>query len=104
MEDRRLDNIERALLQHARMRHSEVTVPWDFTAQVMRTVRQKAERGADFWDIFGRAARRFAPVGALAATAACGYAQFMDRALNQALLAVSLHGGGSVITLAGLMP
>jgi len=103
MDDRRLDRLEQALLLHHRKRNRSVELPHDFTAQVMRVVRHKAERGADFWDIFSLAARRFAPVGALAATAACGYAQFMERALNQALLSVSMHGSG-VITLAGLMP
>lgn len=103
MDDRRLDRLEQTLLLHHRKRSGSVAVPHDFSIQVMRAVRSKAERGADFWDIFGLAARRFAPVGALAATAACGYAQFMERMLNQALLSVSMHGSG-VITLAGLMP
>ncbi len=103
MDDRRLDRIEQALLLHHRKRSQGVAVPHDFTARVMRAVRHKAERKADFWDFFGLAARRFAPVGALAATAACGYAQLMERMLNQALLSVSMHGSG-VVTLAGLMP
>jgi len=102
MDDRRLDRIEQALVRHARMRQS-VAVPHDFTASVMRSVRAKAERGADFWDIFSLAARRFVPVGALAASAACGYAQFLDKVYNQALLSLSMHGAGT-LTLAGLMP
>jgi hypothetical protein len=102
MDDRRLDNIEQALVRHARARQG-VAVPRDFTACVMREVRQKAERGADFLTVFSMVARRFAPVGALAATAVCGYAQFMDKVFNQALLSLSMHGAGT-ITLAGLMP
>jgi hypothetical protein len=102
MEDRRLDRLEQALQRHARTRQS-VAVPYDFTANVMRAVRAKAERGADFWDIFSSAARRFVPVGALAASAVCGYAQFMDKVYNQALLSLSMHSS-STITLAGLMP
>lgn len=104
MDDGRLDRIERALLRAGRLRVQSAEVPQDFTARIMREVRHKAERGANFWDIFGLAARRFAPVGALAATAACGYSQLMERVLNQALLSLSLHGGGNVLTLAGLMP
>ena len=102
MDDRRLDNIEQALLCHHRARQC-AQVPSDFTARVMREVRQKAERGADFMDVFSLVARRFAPVGALAATAACGYAQFMDKVFNQAVLSPSLHSTAG-ITLAGLMP
>jgi len=102
MDDRRLDNIEQALLAHARAPKAAV-VPFDFTARVMCEVRQKAEHGEDFWDVFGLVAQRFAPICALAATAVCGYAQFMDRVLGQALLSLSMHGAGAV-TLAGLMP
>ena len=102
MDDRRLDRIEQTLLLHSRSRQS-APLPHDFTAQVMRSVRQKVERSLDFWDVFSVAARRFVPVGALAATAACGYAQFMDKAFNQAVLALSMHGANA-ITLAGLMP
>ncbi|OIN98130.1 MAG: hypothetical protein AUJ49_13745 [Desulfovibrionaceae bacterium CG1_02_65_16] len=102
MDDRRLDNLEQALLAHARSRQA-AALPHDFTARVMREVRQRAERGADFWDVFGLVARRFAPICALMATAVCGYAQFMDRVLGQALLSLSMHGAG-VVTLAGLMP
>lgn len=47
MDDRKLDNIERALFAHGRMR-ATAAMPADFTARVMREVRQKAERGADF--------------------------------------------------------
>lgn len=103
MDDRRLDRFEQALVHHVRTRASAAAVPHDFTAQVMRVVRRKAEARVDFWDVFSLVAHRFAPVGALAATAACGYAQFMERVLNQALLSLSLHGG-STITLAGLVP
>jgi hypothetical protein len=102
MDDRRLDNIEQALVRHARARQG-AALPADFTARVMREVRQKAERGVDFLTVFSLVARRFAPVGALAATAVCGYAQFMDKVFNQALLSLSMHGSGA-ITLAGLMP
>lgn len=102
MDDRRLDRFEQTLLLHVRSRQS-APVPHDFVASVMRSVRKKAERRLDFWDVFSLAARRFVPVGALAATAACGYAQFMDKVLNQALLSLSMHGA-STITFAGLMP
>jgi hypothetical protein len=102
MDDRRLDNIEQALLRHARVRQS-AAVPHDFTAKVMRSVRQKAEQRIDFWDVFGLVAQRFVPVGAVAATAVCGYVQFMDKVFNQALLSLSMHST-SAITLAGLMP
>lgn len=103
MDDRRLDGIEQTLLRAGQLRAGAQTPP-DFTARIMREVRAKAPRRIDFWDMFGLAARRFAPVGALAATAACGYAQLMDRVLNQALVSLSLHGGGSALTLAGLVP
>lgn len=104
MDDGRLDRLEQALLRHARMAKPAPQVPWDFTAGVMREVRARAERGQDFWNLFSLAARRFAPVGALAATAACGYAQLMERVLNQALLSLSLHGGSGAMTLAGMLP
>lgn len=104
MDDGRLDRIEQALMRTARLRAKPAAVPQDFTARIMREVRHKAERRADFWDIFSLSARRFAPVGALAATAACGYSQIMERVLNQALLSLSLHGGSNVLTLAGLVP
>ncbi len=103
MDDGRLDRIEQALLRHGTLRAQSAAVPQDFTARIMREVRNKAPRPVNFWDLFGLAARRFAPVGALAATAACGYAQFMERALHQAVLSLSLHGA-SAITLAGLVP
>jgi len=104
MDDGRFDRIEQALLRGARMRARSAAPPQDFTARIMREVRAKASAGGEFWDVFGRAARRFAPVGALAATGACGYAQVMDRVLNQALVSLSLHGGGNALTLAGFMP
>ncbi|MGE4263455.1 MAG: hypothetical protein AB7E46_03170 [Desulfovibrio sp.] len=103
MDDGRLDRIEQALVRGARLRAQSVPVPQDFTARIMREVRAKASARVEFWDVFGRAARRFAPVGALAATGACGYAQVMERVLNQALVSLSLHGGSS-LTLAGFMP
>lgn len=108
MEDGRLDDIERALIRAGQLRADQLRagadVPPDFTARIMRDVRAKAPRRVDFWDLFSLAGRRFVPVGALAATAACGYAQFMDRVFNQALVSLSLHGGGSALTFAGLMP
>lgn len=105
MDDGRLDRIEAALLRGRalRMEKPGPAAPGDFTAQVLRSVRQAAERPARFWDLFGGAARRFAPVGALAAGAACGYAQYMERLMNQALLSLSMHGGGYT-SLAGLLP
>lgn len=103
MDDGRLDRIEQALLRHHRLRSAAAAPPPGFSAAVMRGVRQAAERQAGFWDIFGLAARRFAPVGALAATAAYGYAQVMERLLSQAVLSLSLHGGGAA-TLVRLMP
>lgn len=102
MDDRKLDTLEQALLMHASGRVPQ-PVPNDFTARIMREVRNRPARGADFLDVFSLVARRFAPVGALAATALCGYAQFFDRVLSQALLSVSMHSA-SVTTLAGLMP
>lgn len=104
MDDGRLDRLEHALLLHFRAQRRAAPAPGDFTAQVMRAVRLRAEKAPDFWDVFSQAARRFAPVGALAATAACGYAQSMERVFNQALLSLSLHGGSSALTLVGLMP
>jgi hypothetical protein len=102
MDDRRLDRLEAALVRHAQTRRSAASAPVNFTAGVMRAVRQRSVRGQDFWDLFGVAARRFAPVGALAATLACGYAQVMERLYAQAVLSLSLHGGA--FTLVGLMP
>jgi hypothetical protein len=105
MDDRRLvklDRIEQALIQHFRSR-TPIAVPADFVDGVMRSVRASAEEAGGFWTLFGFAARRFAPVGALAATAVCGYAQVSERLFNQALLFMSLHGGGAV-GLARLMP
>lgn len=101
MDDGRLDRLERALMGAWRAR--QVAVPADFAAGVMRAVRSLPPRRLAFWDIFGLAARRFAPVGALAATATYGYAQLAERAFNQALVSLSLHGGGA-LSLAGLMP
>jgi hypothetical protein len=102
MDDRRLDRLEQALMLHGRTRAKAPQVPADFTAGVMRQVRQMDAARQDFWSVFSLAARRFAPVGALAATAACGYAQVMERLLNQAVLTLSLHGGS--FALVGLMP
>jgi hypothetical protein len=104
MDERRLDRLERTLFLHARLRRGCVAVPQDFTERVMRSVRQCAEARSSFWDIFGSAARRFAPVGAFAAAAVCGYAEMTERVLNQALLALSLHGGSSVLGLARMLP
>lgn len=102
MDDCRLDNLERALFAHGRARPA-AAMPADFAANVMREVRRKVPRGADFWDVFGLAVRRFAPVSAIAATVVCGYAQFMDRVLGQALLSLAAHGAG-VVSLAGMLP
>lgn len=104
MDDGRLDRLEQALLAHARLRAKTPPAPADFTAGVMASVRAMPAHGEDFWDLFGRAARRFAPVGALAAATACGYAQLAERALSQALLTLSLHGGGGAFNLVRLMP
>jgi hypothetical protein len=98
----RLDRIEQALVLHARTRPA-LAVPAGFEAAVMRSVRASAEAAGGFWTVFSFAARRFAPVGALAATAACGYAQVSERLFNQALLIMSLHGG-SALSMARLMP
>jgi len=105
MDDRRLarlDNLEQALVLHARCRRPPA-VPAGFTDGVMRAVRQKAESVGGFWTMFGFAARRFAPVGALAATAVCGYAQLSERLFSQTLLFLSLHGAGAY-SLVRLMP
>jgi len=102
MDDGRLDRLEQALVLHAGGRTAPA-VPRGFTDQVMRAVRARAEASGGFWALFQFAARRFAPVGALAATAACGYAQLSERLFNQALLSMSLHGGGA-FSLARLMP
>lgn len=102
MDDGRLDRLEQALVRHFR-RRQPVGVPQGFAGEVMRSVRARADAAGGFWPLFQFAARRFAPVGALAATAACGYAQLSERLLNQALLTMSLHGGGA-LSLARLMP
>ncbi len=104
MDDGRLDRIEQTLMQAGRLRAQKVAVPQNFTASILREVRGLAPQRIDFWDVFGLAARRFAPVGALAATLACGYAQVMERVLNQAMVSLSLHGGSSAMTLARLVP
>ena len=103
MDDGRLDQLEQALLLHARGR-KPLVAPAGFTAGVMRAVRANADRQSDFWSVFACAARRFIPAGALAATVACACALLSERALNQALLILSLHGGGSPYLLAGLIP
>jgi len=103
MDDGRLDQLEQALLLHARGR-KPLAVPAGFTGGVMRAVRASADRQSDFWSVFSLAAWRFVPAGTLAATAACGYALLSERALNQALLTLSLHGSGSTYLLAGLLP
>ncbi len=103
MDDRRLDVLEDTLLRHARARRP-LAAPENFTAGVMREVRAVAARRSDFWMAFACAARRFAPAGALAATAACGYALMSELVLDQALLTLSLHGSGSTYLLAGLLP
>lgn len=103
MDDGRLDSIEQALMRHGRLRARPIPAPYGFTERILREVAGKAPRALDFWDLFGVAARRFVPVGALAATAACGYAQMMERLFNQAVLSLSLHGA-SATTLAGLVP
>ena len=90
-------------MRHARGR-KPVAVPAGFTGGVLREVRANAERRSDFWRVFVLTARRFAPVGVLAATAACGYALVSERVLNQALLTLSLHGSGGTYILAGLLP
>ena len=104
MDDGRLDRLEEALRLNFRNRQGAAALPQDFTARVMRAVRARHEHASGFWDIFSCAARRFAPVGALAATVACGYAEVTERVVNQALLSVSLHGGFSTLTLAALLP
>lgn len=110
MDDGRLDRLEQALLTHARGRKptGRMDLPEGFTGGVMRAVRVVSERQADgrndFWFAFAQAAQRFAPAGALAATASYGYAQFSERLLNQALLALSQSGGGGAYLLAGLLP
>ncbi|MHC1701154.1 MAG: hypothetical protein AB9900_09285 [Humidesulfovibrio sp.] len=103
MDDGRLDQLEQALYLHARGR-KPLARPAGFTGGVMRAVRANAGRRGDFWNAFALAARRFAPAGALAATAACGYALLSERVLNQALLTLSLHGSGGAYLVAGLLP
>ena len=103
MDDGRLDQLEQALVLCARNRKTSA-MPAGFTVGVLREVRRSVERRSDFWSIFTFAARRFVPAGALAATASYGYAQLSERLLNQALLSLSLHGGATSITLAGLLP
>jgi hypothetical protein len=107
MDDRRLDRLEQALVRRSRAQAAaaaQTEVPRDFTAQIMRDVRARAEAAADFWNIFSFAARRFAPVGALAATVACGYAQLSESIFNQALLALSMNGGSGALGLVRLLP
>jgi hypothetical protein len=103
MDDGRLDQLEQALLLHARSR-KPLAPPAGLTEGVMREVRALADRRSDFWSVFVFAARRFVPAGALAATTAGGYALLSERVLNQALLTLSLHGGDSPYLLAGLLP
>lgn len=103
MDDGRLDQLEQALLLHARGR-KPLAPPAGFTAGVMRGVRNLADERSDFWSVFACAAQRFVPAGALAATVACACALLSERALNQALLTLSLHGGSSPYLLAGLIP
>jgi hypothetical protein len=103
MDDGRLDKIEQILVLRAR-RRKQPALPAGFTGVVMREVRALAERRSDFWSLFALAARRFVPAGALAATAACGYALVSERVLSQALLTLSLHGSGTSYILAGLLP
>lgn len=103
MDDGRLDVLEQALLLHARGR-KRMDPPAGFVDGVMREVRARDVSRGDFWSAFCCAARRFVPAGALAATASFGYAQLSERLLHQALLALSLQGGSSALTLAGLLP
>jgi hypothetical protein len=103
MDDGRLDRLEQALVLHAQGR-KRMDPPAGFADGVMREVHAAAERREDFWNAFSFAARRFAPAGALAAAAAYGYAQLSERLLSQALLTLSLHGGITALTLAGLLP
>lgn len=101
MDEGRLDRLEQALLLHAKGRQASPP-PEGFTAGVMREVRARAERRVDFRELLGAAMRRFAPAGAVAAAAACAYAQASERLMNQVLLALTLNGGPQL--LAGLMP
>lgn len=103
MDDGRLDQLEQALILHARGR-KPLALPAGFMDGVMREVRARAEGRVDFWSVFTCVARRFVPAGALAATAACGYAFMSERVLNQALLTLSLHGSGGACLVAGLLP
>lgn len=103
MDDGRLDQLEQALLLHGRGR-KPLGMPAGFADGVMRQVRVLADQRSDFGSVFSLVAWRFVPAGALAATAACAYAQLSERVLNQALLTLSLHGSGSTYLLAGLLP
>lgn len=103
MDDGRLEQLEQVLVLRARHRKPPA-LPVGFTGSVMHDVRAIADRRSDFWSLFTFAARRFVPAGALAATASCGYALVSERFLNQALLTLSLHGGGSSYILARLLP
>lgn len=106
MDDGRLDRLEQALVLHARGRkrmdpHPDVMA--GLAAGVMREVRARAEAKSDFWGVFVLAGWRFAPAGALAATAAFAWAQASERLLGQALMSLSLTGGAGYL-LAGLLP
>ena len=103
MDDGRLDRVEEMLVRHARNRQVP-ELPADFTAGVMRAVRNKAEKASGIWDVFSVVALRFVPAGALAATAMYGFAAHAESTFSQAMLSFSLTGGGSLITLAALMP
>jgi len=103
MDDGRLDQLEQVLLRHARGR-SPMAAPAGFTEGVMRAVRAKVEARNDFWSLFSLAGSRFAPAGALVASAACAYALMSERLLTQAVVSLSLHGTGGTYILAGLMP
>ncbi len=104
MDDRRLDTLEQLLARHGQARAKKAVLPGDFTARVMAGVRASAEGRPAFWDVFASAARRFAPAGAIAATALYGYAAHAERLLSQAVLGFSLSGGGSLMTFAALVP
>jgi len=103
MDDGRLDRVEEMLVRHARNRQVP-ELPADFTASVMRAVRNKADKASGLWDVFSVIAWRFVPAGALAATAMYGFAVHAESAFSLALLRFSLTGGGSLTTLAALIP
>jgi len=103
MDDGRLDTLERLLLLHDENR-PKPTLPAGFAAGVMREVRAKVLSRTTIWEVLGRMMWRIAPAGALAAMTMYGFALHAEHLFNQSILSLSLAGGGSLTTLASMVP